>query len=157
DELNFTLMIEMCPRGAQLIGWCGDESICEPKPANRTPEERDYRYLCLSHPGVLPIWEEQLKRAEEIYHPAGWLLMYDEIRVAGSCDRCKRTGKTAAQLLTEHTRRAIEMVRRVTPDRVIAVWNDMYDPYHNAKPGNYYHVKGGFGGAWDAIDKEILI
>ena len=68
-----------------------------------------------------------------------------------------RSGKTPAQLLADHTRQAIEMCRRVTPDRVVAVWNDMYDPYHNAKPGRYYHVEKGFSGAWEAIDKDVLI
>jgi len=158
DRLHFTLMIEMCPRGVQMLTWSGDPSIVEPRAANPTPEERNYRYICLAHPDVIPIWEEQIRRAEEIYHPDGWLLGgYDEIRVACADERCRRSGKTPAELLAEHVRAALAMVRRTTPGRVVAVWNDMFDPYHNAKPGGYYHVRQGFSGAWEGIDKDVLI
>jgi hypothetical protein len=157
EKLNFTLMIEMCPRGIHLLNWSGDPSILEPKPASRTPEEREYRYFCLSHPGVIPIWEEQIRRAEQIYHPQGWLLMYDEIRVACADERCRKSGKTPAELLAEHARETIAMVRRATPGRVVAIWNDMFDPYHNARAGRYYHVDKGFSGSWEGIDKEVLV
>ena len=158
DRLHFTLMIEMCPRGAQLVQYSGDSSMVEPRASNPTSEERDYRYLCLSHPGVIPLWEEQIRRAEELYHPDGWLIgAYDEIRVACADERCRRSGKTPAQLLAEHAQATIAMVRRVTPGRVVAIWNDMFDPYANAAPGHYYHVAQGFSGAWDGIDKDVLI
>jgi hypothetical protein len=49
------------------------------------------------------------------------------------------------------------MVRRVRPDGIVAVWNDMFDPHHNAKKGNYYHVRGGFYGAWEGIDRDVLV
>ena len=119
--------------------------------------ERDYRYLCLAHPGILPIWEVQLKRAEEIYHPLGWLLQYDEIRVAGLDARCKASGKTSGELLAEHARAAVAMCRRVSPGSVVAVWNDMFDPHHNALKKPYFHCPGGFAGAWNGIDKDVLV
>jgi hypothetical protein len=155
--LRFTLVIEMCPRGVTLQRWSGDPTIVEPRPHDPHPLERDYRYLCLSHPGVLPIWEAQVKRAEEIYHPLGWLLQYDELRVACCDERCRASGKSPGQLLAEHGRAAIEMCRRVSPGSVVAVWNDMFDPHHNARRKPYFHVAAGFEGAWDAIDRDVLI
>jgi hypothetical protein len=156
-DLDFALVLKMGPRGATLIEWSGDPTICEPRPANPTPEERNYRYLCLAHPAVIPIWEEQIQRAERIYQPDGYLLMYDEIRVSGDDARCRASGKTPAQLLAEHARNSIAMVRRVHPGAIVAVWNDMFDPYHNAGPGSYYHVRQGFSGAWEGIDRDVLI
>ncbi len=156
-ELNFTLVLEMCPRGQGLAEWAGDPTVVEPRSAKPTPEERNYRYLCLAHPGVMMIWDAQLKRAKEIYDPDGWMLQYDELRVSGDDARCKASGKKPGQLLAEHAEEAIAMCRRYTPGGIVAIWNDMFDPHHNARPGDYYHVKGGFSGAWDGIDREVLV
>src|SRR5262249_806884 len=131
-ELGFTLMVQMCPQGSSNIRWSGDDSICEPRPINPHPDEKDYRYVCLADPRVFKIWGEQLVRAEEIYHPMGWLLQYDEIRVANTDARCKATRKTPGQLLGEHASKALATVRRVTPGRTIAMWTDMFDPHFNS-------------------------
>src|SRR5205823_13068357 len=100
-------------------------------PAEPHPREHEYRYACLAHPGVFQVWEEQMRRAEAIYHPMWWLLQcYDEIRVAHTDQRCADSDLSPGELLREHVRKALAMCRRVTPGRVIAVWNDMFDPYH---------------------------
>jgi len=156
-DLGFTLMIEMCPRGIHVAQWSGDETMCEPRPANPHPEEKDYRYFCMAHPGVIGVWEEQIKRAEQIYHPLGWLLQYDEIRVAGIDERCRASGKSPGQLLRENVQKTVAMVRRTTPGRVIAVWSDMFDPYFNATSKHYYHVNGSLTAAAGAVDRDVLI
>lgn len=156
-RLGFTLVVEICPQNSSLFRWSGDPTILEPRPPDPRPDERDYRYLCLSHPGVLPIWEEQLRRARQIYHPNGWLFQYDELRVAASDARCRATGKSPGQLLAEHTRAAVGMCRRVDPGSVVAVWGDMFDPYHNAGKVPYYHVARGFAGSWEGIDRGVLV
>ncbi len=156
-ELGFTLMVKMAPRGYANVRWSKDETMCEPRPANPHPEEKDYRYLCLAHPGILQVWEEQLRRAEEIYHPAGWLLQYDEIRVAGTDARCRASGKSPGQLLRENAQKAVTMFRRVTPGRTVAVWSDMFDPYFNATARKYYHVEGSLAAAAGAVDSQVLI
>jgi len=126
-------------------------------PSDPHPDERDYRYLCLAHPGLLPIWESQVKRAEEIYHPIAWLLQYDELRVAGTDQRCRASGKTPGQLLRDHAKASIAMCRRVSPNAVVSVWNDMFDPHHNATSKKYFHVIGSLEDAWDGIDRDVLI
>jgi hypothetical protein len=156
-ELGFTLVVQMCPRGQSVARWSGDWSMVEPRPIDPHPEEKDYRYLCLAHPGVIPVWEEQIRRAEEIYHPMGWLLQYDEIRVAGTDARCRATGRTPGSLLRDHVQRAVAMVRRVTPGRLVAVWSDMFDPYFNATTRRYYHVNGSLAAAAGAVDRDVLI
>jgi hypothetical protein len=158
-QLGFTLMVQMCPRGLANARWSGDPTMVEPRPARPHPDEKDYRYLCLAHPGIHQVWEEQIVRAEEIYHPIGWLLNYDEIRVAGTDERCRQSGKTPGQLLGEHARKAIAMCRRVTPGRVVALWSDMFDPNFNAN-SNYerkFHVVGSFAGSTVAIDRDVLL
>jgi hypothetical protein len=156
-DLGFTLMVQMCPYGHYNAQWSGDESMVEPRPLDPHPAERHYRYLCLAHPGIHQVWEEQIRRAEEIYHPMGWLMGYDELRVLATDARCKATRKTPGQLLREHVQKATAMIRRVTPGRTIAAWSDMFDPYFNAKPGKYYHVEGSLAASAGALDRDILV
>jgi hypothetical protein len=157
ERLRFALLVAMAPQGSSLRRWSGDETILEPAPRDPHPEAKPYRYLCLSHPHVLPIWEAQVRRAEGFYHPTGWLLQYDELRVAAADARCRATGKSPGQLLAAHARAAIAMCRRVSAGAVVAVWDDMFDPYHNAGRRPYYHVSAGFGGSWAGIDSEVLV
>jgi len=156
-ELGFTLTIEMAPRGIHVAQWSGDPTMCEPRPANPDPQEKDYRYFCPAHPGVIHVWQEMLERAEQIYHPMGWLLQYDELRVAGTDARCRASGKTPGQLLRENVQQALAMFRRVTPGRTVAVWSDMFDPYFNATSKHYYHVQGSLAAAAGAVDRDVLI
>lgn len=156
-RLGFTLMVEMCPRGYCVAQWSGDESMVEPRPIDPHPEEKNYRYICLAHPGVFDVWEAQLRRADEIYHPVGWLLQYDEIRVAGLDRRCRQSGRSPGELLRDHVQKAVAMVRRVTPGRTIAVWSDMFDPNFNATSKKYYHVNGSLAAAAGAVDRDVLI
>ena len=37
------------------------------------------------------------------------------------------------------------------------VWNDMFDPYHNAVEGPYYLVNGPWTGSWEGLDKDVVI
>jgi hypothetical protein len=39
----------------------------------------------------------------------------------------------------------------------VYVWNDMFDPYHNAVPGPYYLVNGPWTGSWEGLDKDVVI
>lgn len=156
-QLDFALVIEMCPQGIALARWTGNDSLLEPRPPHPHPDEKNYRYLCLSHPGVLPIWEEQVRRAEGLYQPTGWLLQYDEIRVAALDERCRASGKSPGQLLADHARAAVAMCRRVSPGAVVGVWNDMFDPYHNGAKRPYYHVAQGFAGSAAGLDAEVLV
>lgn len=157
-ELGFTLVVQVCPRGYVNVRWSRDETMCEPRPDDPHPREKDYRYLCLAHPGVHAVWEAQLRRAEEIYRPMGWHLQgYNEIRVAGTDELCERSGRNPGQLLRDHVRRTLEMVREVTPDRVVSVWNDMFDPNHVAQARKYYHVVGHWAAAAGAVDKDVLV
>jgi hypothetical protein len=155
-ELDLTLIIKMCPHSAGIARWSGDETMLEPRPERPAREERNYRFMCLSHPGIIPLWEEQLRRAESIYQPTGWHLQYNELMVAGQCDHCRATGKTPGQLLASHMRRTTAMCRRVSPGCAIAVWDDMFDPFHNARD-RYFHAAGTFRGSWEGVDRDVLI
>lgn len=155
-DLDFTLFMVMCPQGAALIRWTGDDSICEPRPEHPARQEKNYRYMCLSHPGIHRVWEEQLRRAEGIYHPTGWQLQYNELMVAGTDERCRATGKTPGELLADHARKTLEICRRVSPGCVVSVWNDIFDPNHNARD-HYFHAAGSFRGSWRGLDADVLV
>ena len=38
-----------------------------------------------------------------------------------------------------------------------AVWNDMFDPFHNAVKGPYYLVNGPWSGSWEGLSKDVLV
>lgn len=156
DRLHFAFFVEMAPCRDALGEWAAADSVLEPRPPDPHPDEKNRRWLCLSTPVVFDIWEKQLRRAAELYHPTGWLLGYDELMVAARDERCRATGKSAGQLLAEHARRATALVRKLTPGAVAAVWNDMFDPNANARE-RYYHAAGGFAGSWDGLDPEVLV
>jgi hypothetical protein len=38
----------------------------------------------------------------------------------------------------------------------VFTWSDMFDPFHNAVK-SYYLVRGDLTGAWDGVDKSVII
>jgi hypothetical protein len=53
-------------------------------------------------------------------------------------------------------RACIRLLREVNPGGNIYVWSDMFDPHHNART-NYYLVRGDLSGAWEGLDREVII
>jgi len=112
--------------------------------------------VCLSEPKVFDTWREEVKRAEELLHPAGFLMSHDELRVANQCALCQSKHMTAGELLAWNVKAAAKLIRDIRPDAEIWVWSDMLDPMHNAVD-NYYAVNGTLKGSWEGLDKDIGI
>jgi len=89
-------------------------------------------------------------------HPAAFLMSHDEIRVANWCAACQAKGMTAGGLLAWNVHQAAQIIRDIRPDAEIWVWNDMFDPMHNAVD-NYYAVNGTLKDSWKGLDKNIGI
>ena len=111
---------------------------------------------CLSEPKIFADWKAEVQRAEELLHPAGFFMSHDEIRVANWCASCQAMNMTPGQLLAWNVKQAAQTIRDVRPDAGIYVWNDMFDPMHNAKD-SYYAVNGSLKGSWEGLDKDIVI
>jgi hypothetical protein len=88
--------------------------------------------------------------------PAGttYLLAYDEMREMNSCGSCKAKNMTAGQLLAWHLQQVVGIIKGIDPKLQVMVWNDMFDPYHNAVD-QYYRVEGTIAGSWNGLGPDI--
>jgi hypothetical protein len=111
---------------------------------------------CLSEPKVFELWREQIKKANDLLHPPAFFMSHDEIRVINWCQACQSRRMTPGQLLADNVRRAAQIIREIRPDAEIWVWNDMFDPLHNAVD-DYYLCNGSLKGSWEGLDPGIGI
>lgn len=120
----------------------------------------------LRHPAVLELFRNQIVRIQAILRPKRWLINHDEIRGIGH-DPLAR-GDSPAVILKENLAKCIEIIKSVEPNPGIIVFNDMYDPEHNAVPRDalgankkrlsyYPMVNGDFSGSGLALDRCITI
>ncbi len=83
----------------------------------------------------------------------GILLMYDEIRQMNSCARCRAKNMTAGELLAWSVGKTAGIYNSVLPGAPLYVWNDMFDPNHNAV-NNFYFVEGDIGGLVEGVARQ---
>jgi len=117
--------------------------------------------MCMAEPKVCEIVGRQIKWMKENGNPDIYLLAHDEIRVNGWDDSCVKSGKTPGQLLADNVKKCTEIIKQVDPGKPILALNDMFDPFHNARPEarNYYLVKGKgpFAGSWEGLSSDVGI
>jgi len=113
--------------------------------------------VCLSEPSVLEGWKQEVVRVNELLHPDGFMMSHDELRVMNQCALCQSRKSTPGQILADNVRRSAKIIRDLRPDAEIWVWNDMFDPMHNAVPSGYYLVNGPLTDSWKGLDKDVGI
>ena len=96
---------------------------------------------CVSEPEIFEDWRQEVKQADQLFHPAAYLMSHDELRVMNQCALCQSKHMTPGELLAWNVKQAAQIIRDVRPDAEIWVWNDMFDPLHNAVE-HYYAVNG---------------
>ena len=111
---------------------------------------------CLSESKIFADWREEVKQANALLHPAAFLMSHDELRVINQCALCQSKHETPGQLLAENVHKAAQIIRDIRPDAEIWVWNDMFDPFHNAVD-DFYAVNGSLKGSWKGLDKDVGI
>ncbi|MGO9200986.1 MAG: carbohydrate binding domain-containing protein [Limisphaerales bacterium] len=111
---------------------------------------------CISEPRIFDDWRQEVKRADELFHPAAYLMSHDEMRVMNQCALCQGKQMTPGELLAWNVRQAAAIIRSARPDAEIWVWSDMFDPMHNAVD-HYYAVNGTLAGSWKGLDKDVGI
>jgi hypothetical protein len=111
---------------------------------------------CITEPRVFEDWRQEVKQADDLFHPAAYLMSHDEMRVMNQCALCQSKHLTPGELLAWNVRQAAGIIRSARPDAEIWVWNDMFDPMHNAV-AHYYAVNGTLAGSWRGLDKDIGI
>ncbi len=111
---------------------------------------------CVSEPRVFADWSEEVKKADQLFHPAAFIMSHDEMRVMNQCALCQSRHLTPGELLAANVHQAAQIIRDLRPDAEIWVWNDMFDPMHNAVD-HFYAVNGTLAGSWKGLDKGIGI
>jgi hypothetical protein len=101
-------------------------------------------------------WIDEVRRAEQLLHPAGFLMSHDELRVVNQCALCQSKHLTPGELLAWNVKSAAGLIRVIRPDAEIWVWNDMFDPMHDAVD-NCYAVNGSLEGSGEGLNKDIGI
>ena len=109
---------------------------------------------CLGHDELYEHLERQVRALDRHWSPKRYFMQHDELRVAGWCELCREGGMGA--LLARNAERCVGLVREVNPEAEILVWNDMFDPHHNAH-ANYYLVRGDLAGSWEGLDPAVVI
>ena len=111
---------------------------------------------CLSEPKIFTEWETEVKRINDLIHPAAFLMSHDELRVMNQCALCLSKKMTPGELLAWNVRQAAQIIRGTRPDAGIWVWSDMFDPLHNAVD-HFFAVNGSLKGSWKGLDKDVGI
>jgi hypothetical protein len=111
---------------------------------------------CLSEQKIFDDWRAEVKKADELIHPAAFLMSHDELRVINQCALCQSKKMTPGQLLAWNVHQAAQIIREIRPDAGIWVWNDMFDPQHNAVE-HFFAVNGSLKGSWEGLDKDVGI
>jgi hypothetical protein len=111
---------------------------------------------CISEPRIFADWRAEVRQANEQFHPAAFLMSHDEMRVMNQCALCQSKKMTPGELLAWNIHEAAQIIREVRPDAEIWVWNDMFDPQHNATD-HFYAVNGSLAGSWKGLAKDVGI
>jgi hypothetical protein len=115
---------------------------------------------CFSEPAVYELIEKQIRWVKATAEPDVYMMAHDEIRHCGWDDSCTRRHLTCGQILAENVQRCAEIIGRTDPGKPILAWNDMFDPFHNArKQGPMYLAKGDgpWYGSWEGLPREVLV
>ena len=112
---------------------------------------------CPSEPKTVELLRDEAKRVHALWGAQGYMMSHDECRVMNWCAACQRRNLTPGQLLADNAATCVKILREVNPGGRIYVWSDMFDPNHNAVKGPYYLVNGSLEGAWDGLDKDVII
>ena len=113
--------------------------------------------MCLTAPGVLDWQRRNARVIQSILPPGASLLMqYDEMRQMNSCGSCRAKKMSAGELLAWSVAHSTKLYNSLLPGVRLYVWNDMFDPYHNAV-NHYYHVEGNLAGSWKGLSSDITV
>ncbi len=110
---------------------------------------------CIAEPKLNELLADQAARMKVAWgeEAAGWMMSHDEFRTLGWCVACEDRHQTPGQILAANV---VTCAKLLAPDRTY-VWNDMFDPHHNAVKGPYYLVNGPWTESWVGLPKNVVI
>jgi hypothetical protein len=98
-------------------------------------------------------WKALAPYHEKVSH---FLLAYDEIRQMNWSADCDALGLDAGALLGKHATDTVAQLDGLVAGARAYVWNDMFDPHHNAVD-EYFFVNGKLTGSWKDLPKDVVI
>lgn len=113
--------------------------------------------ICPSEPQTVELLRDQMQRMHKLWGAKAYMMSHDEIRCLNHCAACQARHQTPGEILADNARTCIRIAREVAPQAKLYVWNDMFDPHHNAVPGPYYLVNGSLEKSWEGLDKNVII
>jgi hypothetical protein len=116
--------------------------------------------VCLSEPGVFDWVKANITGMAKVF-PAKTdiFLGYDEMRQVNSCELCRSKKMTAGELVAWNLGQTWSALTAVTPGVTGYVWDDMFDPNHNATATYQYAypVEGDLTGSWLGLQPGFII
>lgn len=109
---------------------------------------------CVAEPGFQELLRDQSKRVTGIWGSRTHLMSHDEWRVLGWDESCG--GKSAGDIAARNVKFCAGLLKEQVPGGRILVWNDMFDPHHNAVK-DYYLVRGSLEGSWQGLEPSVEI
>ncbi len=111
---------------------------------------------CVEEPAFQNLLRDQAKEVVKLWGTKSHLMSHDEWRLFGWDPACVKSGKTPGKIAADNLRFCTELLRQQVPDGRILVWNDMFDPSHNALK-DYYLVNGSLEKSWEGLTPGLEI
>jgi hypothetical protein len=111
---------------------------------------------CPSEPKTVELLRDEIRRVHAAWGAKGYFMSHDEIRVLNWDESCRKRNLDAGAILADNARTCVKLLQEANPGGEIYVWNDMFDPHHNAHK-DYYLVRGDLAGSWEGLDKDVII
>ncbi len=108
---------------------------------------------CINEPKTRELLADQAKRMKAAWNTPGYMMSHDEFRTFGWDESCIGKHHTPGEELADNARYCTSLLKGAR----VYVWNDMFDPFHNAVPGPYYLVNGPWTHSWEGLDKSVVI
>jgi hypothetical protein len=112
--------------------------------------------ICMSEPKTVALMQREVNKVQDLFHPKGFFLAHDEIRVMNWCDACQKRGLTPGQILAENVRQASKFVQAASSGANTFFWSDMFDPFHNSVK-SYYLCNGSVEDSWKGLPPNAVI
>jgi hypothetical protein len=116
--------------------------------------------VCLSEPGVQDWVKANITAMAKVFPPKTDIFLgYDEMRQVDSCELCRSKNLTAGELLAWNLGQTWSTITSVTPGVTAYLWDDMFNPNHNATASYQYAypVEGDLTGSWAGLLPGFII
>ncbi len=110
--------------------------------------------ISLTSPDAQKLFTDEITRVNNALNPSGMLINYNEIRVGNW--QVRPTPMTEGQAIASSFEYDDNFIHQTSPNLKVFVWNDMFDPYHNAHD-NYYLDNGTVDGSYEGLGSDVVV